>query len=279
MATHLSVRSVLALDSAFVRLSPSVYLQGSYLNKTNVRADSDVDLVVEYQSAFYSNITDLEFNDPRRSGPILFPVTISFYQYRQVIVDALIRAYGSQNVSPGAKCIRVLTPASTLTADVVPCWTYRRWFNGFTGWQSNYVAGIAFEAQPSRQLIVNYPKQHHDNGVGKNQMFRTWGCYKSAVRMFKNARTKAEDTQLITGDSAPSYFLECMLFNVPDSCYVLSLTQTYCSVINWLASADLSKFTAQNGQVWLFGNGPEQWNVQAAVAVVAGLRALWLSYR
>ena len=36
------------------------YLQGSYLNSTNIRGDSDVDLVAELTSVFYSNLTQAE---------------------------------------------------------------------------------------------------------------------------------------------------------------------------------------------------------------------------
>jgi len=35
-----------------------VYLQGSYKNSTNIRGDSDVDVVVQLNSSFYSNLTE-----------------------------------------------------------------------------------------------------------------------------------------------------------------------------------------------------------------------------
>jgi tRNA nucleotidyltransferase (CCA-adding enzyme) len=34
-----------------------VYLQGSYKNKTNIRGDSDVDVVAQLNSASYSNLS------------------------------------------------------------------------------------------------------------------------------------------------------------------------------------------------------------------------------
>ena len=40
--------------------SPSVYLQGSYRNHTNIAGDSDVDVVVESSGVFYDNLTPEE---------------------------------------------------------------------------------------------------------------------------------------------------------------------------------------------------------------------------
>ncbi len=55
-------------------ISYDIYLQGSYKNSTNIRANSDVDVVIEFQSIFHSNKHKLpaeelkEFNEYFNDG-------------------------------------------------------------------------------------------------------------------------------------------------------------------------------------------------------------------
>ena len=76
--------------------------------------------------------------------------------------------------------------------------------------------------------------------------------------MFKNVRNNLLDKKMILNKSTQSYFLECMLYNVPDSCFGGDASQTFCDVINYLNKADLSKFVCQNEQAVLFGDTAEQ---------------------
>jgi hypothetical protein len=41
--------------------------------------------------------------------------------------------------------------------------------------------------------------------------------YKSTVRMFKNARNEMDERGIFDKGDAPSYFIECLLWNVPNS--------------------------------------------------------------
>lgn len=51
--THESIRLALAADSSLIKGKDyEIYLQGSYRNTTNIRGDSDVDIVVELKSTF-----------------------------------------------------------------------------------------------------------------------------------------------------------------------------------------------------------------------------------
>jgi hypothetical protein len=99
------------------------------------------------------------------------------------------------------------------------------------------VHGIAFWKKDGT-LIENFPKYHIDNGAAKNRAAND--LYKPTIRMFKNARTRLVETHDIPEGLAPSYCIECFLYNVPSASYTGSFQQIYCNVVNFLHSADLN---------------------------------------
>ena len=77
---------------------------------------------------------------------------------------------------------------------------------------------------------------------------------------------------------APSYFLECLLYNAPDWMHSIAGLSADVSpdIVNWMSQNDLSQFKCQNEQVQLlFGSLPEQWSEHDAKALVSGLANLW----
>ncbi len=99
--------------------------------------------------------------------------------------------------------------------------------------------------------------------------------FKRTIRMFKAARNQLVEKKVITKDDVPSYFIECLLYNVPDSLFAPKLVPTYTDILDWLKTAKLNDFQCQNGQVALFGPGQEQWTVKKARAFVRVLQQLW----
>ena len=65
---------------------------------------------------------------------------------------------------------------------------------------------------------------------------------------------------------APSYFVECLIYNAPDAAFQYSFQETYHSIVNWMVQNDLDRLICQNEQQWLFGPSPEQWSVEDAKA-------------
>src|SRR3954470_19841164 len=58
--TYNTVKGVLKADgTAYADKSYSVYLQGSYGNDTNIYAESDVDIIIECDSLFQHDLTEL----------------------------------------------------------------------------------------------------------------------------------------------------------------------------------------------------------------------------
>ena len=79
---------------------------------------------------------------------------------------------------------------------------------------------------------MNYPKEHSRNGSAKSA--QTWDRYKRTVRMFKNARNYLESSGKISADLAPSYFIECLLYNAPDLGFQHSFQNTYAAIVKWV---------------------------------------------
>ena len=155
-----------------------------------------------------------------------------------------------------------------MAADVVICLTHRKYKSLYA-----YVEGMTFYALRDKRWIVNYPKEHYKNGAVKSA--RTGNQYKRTVRMFKNARNHLESAGRISSNLAPSYFVECLLYNAPDWALQPSFQMTYCSVVNWMLQNSLNGLVCQNGQQWLFGPSPEQWSVDDAKAFANELASLW----
>jgi len=261
--THESIRA--ALDRYdWPNGKPEVYLQGSYKNSTNIRGDSDVDVVVQLNSIFRSNLTE---EQKRWFG--FTNATYTWREFREDVRKALIEYYGLSKVRQGKKSLKVQTPY--LPSDVVVCIQYRK-YPQHPKSEDDFIEGMTFYVPSEGRWVVNFPKLHYDNGVDKNS--RTSGWYKHTVRMFKNARTYLIEREA-PQDLAPSYFLECLLYNVLDGKFGKSFQDTFCNVVNWLNLADFSQFVCQNEQLSLFGNSPEQWSEQKTRRFLSYMMQLW----
>jgi len=272
--THASVRAALsAATSPTCGRDYEVYLQGSYKNDTNIRGDSDVDIVVQLNSTITS---DIEALDPRAKAAFDLthpPATYRYEDFRRDVAGALTRHYGAGTVRNGNKALKVQGGSGRLNADVVVCITHIKYAPGLL--VPSPVEGMAFFTQDCYRHVVNFPKLHYDRGVQKNFLLSTNSWFKRSVRMFKNTRTYMVERWLLGPDVAPSYFLECFLYNVPDNQFGTSHQHTFRNVLDWLRTADLPRFLCQNGQLPLFGFLPEQWSTPRAEEFVRATIDLW----
>jgi hypothetical protein len=290
-STHGSIRTALAAGTSLVKEKAyEAYLQGSYKNDTNVRADSDVDLVVQLNSTFEYDLSALS---PPES--LLFHqnypgvASYSWLNFRSDVLEAL-RAYydetgfarfflGDSVVSEGDKAISVVRRSGRLPAHVLVCLHYRKYQHFYGAGSERYVHGVVFYTRSTKRRVINFPKPHYDNGVEKNARSRTNGWYKPIVRVFKNARTKLIERRIIQADLAPSYFLECLVYNVPDSMFGQSYQQSVYKTLKHLSSGLISNFVCQNQQMPLFGTTAEQWSEESARETVKALVTLWNDWR
>ncbi len=269
--THSSLRNALDTYEKWpVDTTYDTYLQGSYRNTTNIRGDSDVDLVIELTSVSYSNLTDAE--------KALLKLGLASYKwndFRNDVIAALIGYYGAQFVdTSGSKSVKVLPNSGRLKADVVVAANYKYYEN-----LRVRAEGMTFWTLPSWQQVVNYPKLHYEKGATKNSAQRTNGWYKPTIRIFKNARNRVTDTNPFFRGHFPSYFVEGLLYNVPDRVFGGTYQATFLNILNRLGaelgSDRATSFVCQNEMAYLFGASSVQWNIDYAREYVTQLIQLW----
>lgn len=274
--THLSVRNALDSYQWPSGVNYEVYLQGSYKNTTNIRGDSDVDIVVQLNSTFQSDLTNLSFQE--RAIFEQYPdATYGWQDFRADVLKALRSYYGIGTISEGNKSIKVKAGSNRLSSDVVVSLSYKNYHRIYAPNQEGYIEGIVFYTIKENRRVINYPKVHYDNGVTK--MSNTKGWYKPVVRIFKNARTYLINQGAISSNNSPSYFLECLIYNAQNNFFGNSYQYSFTNVVSWLRNSFLigsyQHFICQNEQHLLFGTTEEQWNVNYAVELIVAYQRLW----
>lgn len=265
--THEAIRAALESYSWPEHITYDFFLQGSYSNDTNIRGDSDVDVILKLNSCFNHDWSTLSPRDQAELEKKFQPATYKWDDFRKdafVALDNKFHAF----IEQGNKSIKLKANPPRLAADVVVCIEHRRYTS-----LNSFVEGIAFYALQDKRWIVNYPQEHRKNGAAKNS--RTKNRYKPAVRMLKNARNHLVDTKRMNRGLAPSYFMECLIYNAPDSVFKNGLQDTYRGIVDWMASGDISKAVCQNEQHDLFGRSPVQWSLEDAKVLSTRLVMLW----
>ncbi|MEX3620628.1 nucleotidyltransferase [Paenibacillus glucanolyticus] len=270
--THEKIREVIENSPVLKDKAVEIYLQGSYKNSTNIRGDSDVDIVVQLNSVFYKDISNLNAIEKQNYESNSIAATYSWKDFKSDLIKILENYFGKSCVEVGNKSIKILPNNGRLPADVVPSAQYRRYIR-YTGNRTDYVEGMCFWTSKENRLVVNYPKVHYDNGVSKNQ--KTNQMYKPLIRIFKNARTYMDERGLFDKSQAPGYFIEGLLYNVSNTSFRSTYNPSMFEILNWLNQADFQKFVCQNEQTMLFGSTPEQWNIEDAGAFLRAMIKLW----
>ena len=208
-----------------------VFLQGSYKNGTNLRRDSDVDVVVRLAHKLKPGVAALsgEKLQENASHEVAYRHWRSF---RRHALRAMRDRYGDAATS-GRKTIKLAKGVLHADADLVITLRYKE--------------GIAFYLPDERRWVVSYPQVHYLQGLKKEET--TSRRFKRTIRMFKAARSLLVDRGALTKDDAPSYFIECLLYNVPDHLFKRKRAPTYTGILDWVKTAKLKDFQCQNGLV------------------------------
>ncbi|MEK9138037.1 MAG: nucleotidyltransferase, partial [Bacteroidota bacterium] len=167
---------------------------------------------------------------------------------------------------------KIARSSNRLGTDVVVCHQYRYYHYFYSVSNQSYDEGILLP-QTLGSEIINYPKPHSKNCTAKHQ--NTGNRFKPVVRIVKNMRGRLFDDGVIGRDLAPSYFIEGMLYNVPDDQFKGDLSSTFCNCVNWLLKADRSKFVCPSTKHWLFGNSSVEWDDNKCAQFLNALVDLW----
>ena len=252
--THTQIRK--ALQKSGVINGCYVYLQGSYKNHTNIRNDSDVDIVVQINPESTSATTYDEWK-----------------KFRRAVINALENYFGSSLVRPGNKSIKLMGYASRTNADIVPCiqyWEYEK------GRPNNFIEGMKFWADNQHREIINFPKVHIEKGELKDKL--TSNRYTRLVRVVKNIKRQLVKDRIIHAKIASSYFIECMIHKAPNGYFNDDIEVSLENVLEFiLKNCNLKIWRAANQQQLLFGTEPGQWNKDDAVAFFRAAENLYYS--
>ncbi|MFH1706137.1 MAG: nucleotidyltransferase [Patescibacteria group bacterium] len=238
-----------------------MYLQGSYSNSTNIRVDSDVDIVVQLSSTFSPNLTKLTDFEKNLFHRTFSDATYHWPEFKQDVLNALKSFFGANSVQLGNKSIKLVGNNLRLNADIIPCLQHRKYSSFNTSNHSDFVEGMKFWTARENKEIVNYPKVHKKKGEDKNAEHRTNQKYKDLVRIFKNIKSKLADNQTLDPAIAPSYFVECAIYNAPDNHFQNLYGNSVEGVLDFLLrNCDADRLVTASHQHLLFGSEPWQWN-------------------
>lgn len=241
--TYASVKSALEDEQApYAGRTYSVFLQGSYGNDTNIWADSDVDVVMMLEGIHYFDLARLSTEDRAAYDRDRSAADYDFPKFKRDVVAQLVRRFGDQ-VKPERKAIFIPGSGNRRDCDVLACVEIRRYIRYRSAADNLFHKGICFWTADGVQ-IVNFPKQHSDSCTAKHQA--TDGWFKPVVRIVKNMRNAMVDAGYLAEGVAPSYFLEGMLYNVPNENFGTRYEDTVVRALNWVINCDRTRLVCAN---------------------------------
>jgi hypothetical protein len=274
--TYNSIRNNLLDKGAPYPLADTVvFLQGSYKNTSNVYGDSDVDIVLCHKGAFYKDLTRLSpadlaaYNSAFGGG-----VEYDHDAFKRDATAYVTRLYNSVQIKKKV----LFVPGNNSgrrDADLLIASRFRRYHEYKSSTNQRYDEGICF-FPTGGTMVENFPEQHSANCTTKHQ--NTNSRFKPMVRIFKNMRNTLIEKKLLANGIAPSYFIEGMLYNVPNDKFVDTYQQTWINCFNYIVTAKREDLVTANYMHWLVRDGtPTSWPIANFDAFTAALKKYWES--
>jgi hypothetical protein len=278
-ATYQSIKRILDHANApYADKNTDNFLQGSYGNDTNIYgADSDVDIVLRVKSFYHYNLDAL--SDAERTifkNTHTSPAQYDLASFKKDVVSWLDNNYGSDLDTSGKKALRIKSNGNRRNADVLLVAPHKKFTAYMSEQRQAFVEGVLFKTSDGNS-IVNYPKQHSDNMTAKHQATSQW--FKPTVRIYKNMRNRMVRDGIIRAGSAPSYFIEGMLWNVPNVNFGENYQKTVEACWGWINTCDQGALMCANGIHPLSrDNVATSWSVQGFIDFLVGVRTLWAQW-
>lgn len=275
--TYQSIKKVLEDPKApYAKRSFDVFLQGSYGNDTNVWSESDVDVAICLTSVFYADTDSLNADEKARYEANRSPAEYSFKDFKAEVLAWLKANFGNA-VTPGKKAIKVPGGNTRRDADVLACVQHRDYYSYPLSSRPSYHEGICFWTSNGAK-IVNYPHQHMANCTTKNGNANN--RFKPNIRVLKNMRNAMIDDGFIRNGLAPSYFVEGMVYNVPNDHFSWTHQQTVENALTWLERCNVTELLCANERYYLVRDGSDLcWNNQDFRTTLTAMRHYWTSAR
>jgi hypothetical protein len=258
--TYATIRNALDVSTAPYAGNIEIFLQGSYGDDTNVYGkESDVDIVMRSDRAYFRDLSRLTaaglaaYNAANAGGTVNY----SFQTFKADVIKVLKGKFGNDVDTSNKKAIKIKANGNRRGADVLVCQDFRRYLK-YTGSTDDFATGIGF-LMTDDTLIENYPKVHSASLTAKHQVTSLW--LKPTIRIFKNIRNRLIDERKLQSGTAPSYYLESLLWNAPKDGFGKSYNATVFNCLKWMYEVDESSLSCANGMSGLLGeNSPVKWS-------------------
>jgi len=266
--TGAEIKEALRASGILKNVNYKVYAKGSYANNTNVRLDYDVDIAVECTDFYYYS-TDGVGSDVRKAAAI--QETFQPYKggytsenFKRDVERALVAYYGRTAVTRGNMAMRVREKKTTLPADVVPCFEYHYIYDTDIYGQPVFYKGTRVY-KDSGGYVHNWPQQQYDCGVAKNNL--TGYRFKRMVRALK--RLENELVSLGKVEELPSFFMECLVYNVTNehfnnAAYVTDMRGVLAMIFNETLTAERCKEWLEVSERKYLFRTSQPWNYSQA---------------
>src|SRR5699024_9314510 len=84
-----------------------IYLQDSYRNNTNIYGNSDVDIVVQCDATFFSDVSDLDTYETELYKSAFADASYTWNDFKDEVIETLENAFTKKNVEVGNKSIKI----------------------------------------------------------------------------------------------------------------------------------------------------------------------------
>lgn len=215
-----------------------VYLHGSIYNETNIKEDSDLDVIIEFYQPYKLNIYE-RLNERN--------IKYIHAQLYEKIFQALENHFGENYVYRSDKCIKLRKNRLQQATDILIAFTKKS--------RNHKEDGIIFYTRSHFEKIINYPILVKELGETKN--IETKGRFNEIVRILKNIRSK----HLL---DIPSFFIQSLVYNIPNTLYQSDKRRTLIDISNYLRvykKYKIMRFRFQHQQSLLFGIYSDRWDV------------------
>ena len=150
------------------------------------------------------------------------PATYAYATFKNELEGALVARFGREAVTRGNKAFDIKANTYRVEADVAPFFEHRRYTS-----TSQYHSGVQMLPDDfSPPIIRNWPEQHYENGVRKND--GAGRRYKRVVRVLKALSNEMDGEGIESARHAASFLIECVTWNTPNDCLV---RPTYVSAV------------------------------------------------
>lgn len=257
-----------------------IYVQGSYKNGTMVDELAKLELVVEFGLNSFGPIDRTPVlklktfwswvqKDLTKKRIVTFKPNIHLALIKKLMLESLIQSTHNEGIYNNSKSIFIPAHAGIkIPCEILPCYTLS---------DSKDCQSVIIYDSFIDKNVAAFPRLHCEHLAEKDKA--TNGQFIKMVRIFRNIRDILVSNQVIDEKFAPSYFIECLLYNVPNKLFEGKFQSSMLKILNYLANCNLSKFVCAHNQFKMFGNNSDAWTTYKARSFINLIIQIWEEYQ